>query len=210
MSETLADLCGNVGGETTCEFWCLDIWRFPKVDVDSEATYYTTPGGIVTKKKKHIWLCSQELCHMMAWGWGQEVPFGWNPKYEEFSLSHALLTIRRRWRNPLAERNHKGERMWKRGQGNAANKALLSAHHGWSHPGRAVLAHQLPPVFTPVVSAEFRISCEEKRLGSSADFRWRCLWTLLKFQGSYVWKRLLAEKPHCPPTSLSIWMLPPV
>lgn len=61
-----------------------------------------------------------------------------------------------------------------------------------------------------VVSAEFMVSCEKKRLGSSADFRWRCLWTLVKFQGSHIWKRLLAEKPHVPPTSLSIWMLPPV
>lgn len=115
MSKTLADLCGNMGRETMwverCEFWCLGILRFPKVDVDSEATYYTTPGGHCYKNP--IWLCSQELCHMMACGWGQESLFGWNPKYEEFSLSHALLTIRRRWRKPLAEGNHRGERMWK-------------------------------------------------------------------------------------------------
>ena len=51
MSKTLADLCGNVGGETTCEFWCLDILRFPRVDVDSEATYYTAPGGHSYKKQ---------------------------------------------------------------------------------------------------------------------------------------------------------------
>lgn len=49
-----------------------------------------------------------------------------------------------------------------------------------------------------------------KMLGSSAGFRWRCLWTQVKFQGSYVWKRLLAEKHPFPATSLSIWMLPPV
>lgn len=97
-----------------------------------------------------------------------------------------------------------------RGCGNAGNRALHSAHHGGSHLGQAVLAHQPSSLFTPVVSAEFMVSCEKKRLGSSADFRWKCLWTLVKFQGSYVCKRLLAEKPQVPPTSLSIWTLPPM
>lgn len=59
----------------------------------------------------------------------------------------------------------------------------------------AVLAHQPPSLFTPVVSAEFMVSCEKKRLGNSADFRWRCLWTLVKFQGSYIWKRLRLKSP---------------
>ena len=62
MSKTLADLCGNMGGETTCEFWCLDILRFPKMDVDSEATYYTTPGGH-RYKKTHMIVFPRAVSH---------------------------------------------------------------------------------------------------------------------------------------------------
>lgn len=73
-----------------------------------------------------------------------------------------------------------------------------SVHHGGSHLGRAVLAHQPPFLFTPVVSAEFMVSVE-KTTGESHDFRWRCLDTSKISRLFGIWKRLLAEKPYIPP-----------
>lgn len=70
MSKTLADLCGNVGRETTCEFWCLDILRFPKVDMDSEATYYTTPGGHRYKNNPYDCVPKSMSHHGMGMGTG--------------------------------------------------------------------------------------------------------------------------------------------
>lgn len=204
MSEALADR-GKLGRETTNEFWCLGILRFPKVDMDSEPTYCTTPEGIIYKERM--------ICVAKSYG-----SLGGTPIWLEswiwaaFLESHTPDHQRKVKEVPCRGGSQRWEDVEKRRTGKHRAQSFALSTPWWATPW---LSRSDLPATSSVYPCGL---CKDhhflwmhlKMLGSSAGFRWRCLWTQVKFQGSYVWKRLLAEKHPFPATSLSIWMLTPV